>query len=205
MLYGLQAGVPRIRRINLVNVRPLLLRLGTKMADTDSIDIVLSHWLSRTHLLYLKRLRLLGHQIDDKRIENLEREVYPEAEHTDKQGGLLGQRDVDELQLLLSLEEQRPAVGSSIKVNLYQDGYTVLRMRPDPNHKLPHFHIEYKREYKTSYSIYPFQRLVGYVPPKYEKRILDWASTRLPELKLAYDKLMAGEDIRELVLIAEEA
>ncbi|MBA4312742.1 MAG: hypothetical protein C0417_08940 [Chlorobiaceae bacterium] len=175
------------------------------MVDEETIDLEFYKWISRSHLLYLKRLRLLGHKIDNKRIETLEKEMYSELDQPENQGGgLLGQRDVDELQLLFSIAEEQPAVRASIKVNLCQYDHTVLRMHPDHNHKRPHFHIEYKQQYKASYSIDPLERLAGHVPAQYEKPILDWASTRLRELKLTWDKLKSGEDVRELVLIAEE-
>jgi hypothetical protein len=77
-------------------------------------------------------------------------------------------------------------------------------MRKEGNHARPHFHIEYRDLYRASYAVDNFERLVGEIPLKYEKPILDWAVRHQKSLKLTWKKLQAGEDIRELVLAADE-
>jgi hypothetical protein len=176
------------------------------MADDQQIDKKFYRDALYTRLMDLKRIQLIGREVDVQEIESLEKEVYPELSSPERKGeGLLGQKDVDELQLYISLAEPKPEWQAAIKVDLFRAGHTVLRMRAERNHNLPHFHIEYKQEHKASYSIETLERIAGYVPNKFEQPILEWASQRRRELKLTWDKLKAGEDIRELVLTAEEA
>lgn len=156
-------------------------------------------------LLYLWGLRFLGYQVNDKEIEELEKEVYPDIPELDIEGKrALCQRDVDELQLLLSTVEPRPKSRSFTKAVLFRLRDTTLRMWKENNHQRPHFHIEYKKQYKASYAIDNFQRLAGDVPVKYEKPILEWAARNQKSLKLTWEKLRAGENIRELVSLANQ-
>ena len=60
-------------------------------------------------LLYLWGLKFLGYEISDKEIEELEKEVYSDIPELDSEGKrILCQRDIDELQLILSFTENSP-------------------------------------------------------------------------------------------------
>jgi hypothetical protein len=50
-----------------------------------------------------------------------------------------------------------------------------LRIYREQNHRLPHFHIEFKRQFAASYMIGTGERLAGSLPAKYEKEMLAWA------------------------------
>ena len=61
----------------------------------------------RRRLLYLWGLRFLGYEINDKEIEELEKDVYSDIPVLDNEGKrVLCQRDIDELQLILSFSEE---------------------------------------------------------------------------------------------------
>lgn len=119
-------------------------------------------------------------------------------------GGLpnhyISQKDVDELQLELSLVDPQPNDGSSFqKAILFRLEHTTVRMRKEGNHSRPHFHVQYKNQYSASYTVDNFERRAGNIPLKYEKPILKWAKRNQKSLKVTWDKLQAGEDVRELV------
>lgn len=59
-------------------------------------------------------------------------------------------------------------------------------------HKRPHFHIEFKREYRASYAIDTLERIVGYMPKRYEAPILDWARSVQTQLASSWDLVSAG-------------
>ncbi len=161
--------------------------------------------VNHTRLIYLKRLRLLGYQVSDTEIAELEKEVYPDLNSTGSKGkGFLNKKSIDELQLLLSLQEPQPSA-SNIKAQLYRLERTVVRMRRESNHQRPHFHIEYKKEYNASYAIDTLEKLAGEMPSKYERPILNWASMNLQLLKSAWEQLQSGGSIQEIIARENEA
>jgi hypothetical protein len=149
-------------------------------------------------LLYLWGLRFLGYQVNDKEIEELEGEIYPDIPKADNEGnGLLCQRDIDELQLILSFSESQPEQNrEAIKARLFKLKNITIRMRQEQNHARPHFHIEYKNQYSASYAIDTFERLAGNVPTKYEKPMLEWAARHRNSLLLTWSKMQAGENVQ---------
>lgn len=82
----------------------------------DNPDVGL--WLKaidRELLIYYWHCRYLGHDIDENKIEQLEKEVYTEeAEGVDK--SVLWKRDIDELQLLLSLGDPEPEMSQAFVI-----------------------------------------------------------------------------------------
>jgi hypothetical protein len=155
----------------------------------------------------LWNLRAKGFQIENEEIRNVEAEVYPYLQKSDDEAGHpLSQRDVDELQLLLSLIDPQGSDGNSFtkvwKVIL-QD--LTVRMWKENNHQRPHFHIKYKKLYDSSYAIDTLERLAGKMPSKYEKPVLKWAAKNRESLRLTWEKLKAGEDVREFISPANTA
>ena len=154
-------------------------------------------------LQYHWHLREIGHDVKDKIIE-LEADVYTQTdEGRDKR--LLWQRDIDELQLLLCITDGTSS-DKNTKAVVYKLGYTKLVVNKEDNHWLPHFHIEYKnKQYRASYRIDDLQLLVGTMPKRYEKAILEWASRHKKSLQLTWDALQAGEIVGDLILHADES
>ncbi|MFC2085779.1 DUF4160 domain-containing protein [Bacteroidota bacterium] len=105
----------------------------------------------------------------------------------------LSQDDVEYLQTLLSIADSP----QNVKLLLDEIGHLKLRMRPERNHMLPHFHVEYKRQYTGSFSIDPLNLLKGDLPNKYEKQVLAWAKPRIKCLLATWSNLQAGMDVRE--------
>ena len=60
-------------------------------------------------------------------------------------------------------------------------------------HRLPHFHIRFKSEYRASYSIDDCKHLKGEMPRRYQEPILEWARENRDRLKSAWDDAMAGK------------
>ncbi len=150
---------------------------------------LLSHWHRRS----------LGIDVEEK-IKMLEVEVYGEGD--DRK--LLGQRDIDELQLLLRVADPIVDPNAATKAVVYNVLYTKVIIRPDKNHRQPHFHIHYKTEYQASYAIDNLERLAGKMPKRYEEKVLEWASRERESLRRTWEELQSGKDIRELVLEAAE-
>lgn len=157
------------------------------------------------HLIYLKYLALLGYQIEQDKIKNLELEVYPELNDPSNTEYTLGQRELDELQLLLCSADPLTYDNNSTKALIIRLEHTVIRMRGDNNHQRPHFHIEYKQEYDASYAIDTLERLAGDMPTKYEKKLLEWAAQHQDLLHRFWNTLKAGNSITELLLEAEKS
>ena len=117
---------------------------------------------------------------------------------------MLEQKDIEELHKRLSRIDLRDSLSrqgneKNIEFTAFEQNYTKLKIHLEKNHKLPHFHIEYKQKHSASYAIESLKRLAGNMPKKYEKPIIGWASKKRESLKATWDKLQAGEDVRELV------
>src|SRR5207302_452414 len=64
-----------------------------------------------------------------------------------------------------SLALSRPSRGNwKAALMAIRRDHIKLRMRPELNHQLPHFHLEYKQLYTASYQIQPFRKLAGDMP-----------------------------------------
>jgi hypothetical protein len=59
-------------------------------------------------------------------------------------------------------------------------------------HKRPHFHIEYKRQYRASYAIDTLEPIVGYMPKQYERPVIEWARSFQPQLAACWERLIRG-------------
>jgi hypothetical protein len=168
-----------------------------------------SNFLRRANeqrLNYLKLIKSVGCPVDDLEIASLESEMVekdknPKPEIPD----VLKSCDVNQLQSRLALVDLiYEGNGSAIKLLLLRLQNTIVRMRPDKNHELAHFHIEYREEYSASYSIEPLKILAGQLPARYEKPVLDWASEHKESLILTWKKLKAGENVTEMIIAAGE-
>ena len=157
-------------------------------------------------LLHLKCNKLLGYQVNEFEIRELELEIYPElSETSDDNENKLGLREIDDLRVLLfSAEPQISLINRAIKARVIQMGRVVIRMRGDDNHQRPHFHIEYKQEYSASYAIDTMERLGGQMPSRYEEKILVWASQNQNLLLKIWNSLKTGSDIKELLQEVQE-
>jgi len=178
------------------------------MSDTEPSEEDIKNFIESinwSRLLYLWALRAKGFQVNEQEIINLETDVYPDLQkYTEGIDRPLCQRDIDELQLILSLEE--PQTGDRVfvtKAMVFRLYDITVRMWKEDNHQRPHFHIKYKNQYSGSYAVDTLERLAGDVPPKYEKPILEWAKQNRKSLKYTWYQLQAGKDIRELVSTAK--
>jgi Domain of unknown function (DUF4160) len=70
-----------------------------------------------------------------------------------------------------------------IKVQMY---------REQGPHKRPHFHIEFKREYRATYAIDTLERIIGYMPKRYEAPAIEWARSCKAQLANCWDRIVAG-------------
>jgi hypothetical protein len=174
--------------------------------SADDLELFMKS-VTHRRLLYLWMLRARGYQTNSEDIVRLEAELYPNLqENNGEDNQEISQKDVDELQLELSLVDPQPKDESSFrKAILFRLEYTTVRMRKEGNHSRPHFHIQYKNQYSASYAVDNFERLAGNIPSKYEKTILKWATRNQKSLKVTWDKLQAGEDVRELISAEDEA
>ena len=117
---------------------------------------------------------------------------------------MLADKDIEDLQRqlaqvdLLEIHKQRT---SFIELLILPLNHIKVRMRPDKNHKRPHFHIEYKKEYSASYALNDdFSLLAGKMPNKYEKPIIEWAQNMKGPLLDTWNALKSGKIVNELVI-----
>jgi hypothetical protein len=152
--------------------------------------------VNRLQLAYLKYLRFRGYDVDQAQIESLRNEIRASVQFPEPLG-----YEVLELQDYLAFFDSLEAnAGQATKATLYNRGPIKLRMRPERNHSRPHFHIEYKRQYSASYAVDTLELLAGVMPRKFEYPMLEWARDNQASLLATWNRLNAGEDIRELVV-----
>lgn len=161
--------------------------------------------VTKQRVAYLKFIKSKGYPVDEDQIAQFEQEVRDEEKRLND-SELVGQQDVVELQEQLAYVDLFDDESSSdyLKALLLKRQYTKVKMRPEQNHRRPHFHIEYKREHSASYAVDTLERLAGYMPKKYEEPVLEWAAQHQRSLAATWTSLLAGNDVRELVLVAPE-
>jgi hypothetical protein len=117
----------------------------------------------------------------------------------------LSEADLADLQLRLALVDlySRSWAGESIELLLLRRGDVKVRMWQEPNHRRPHFHIEYKQEFSASYAVDTLERLAGSMPSRYENPILEWAASRRHGLEATWRELQCSGDGRELGLLGD--
>jgi len=71
-----------------------------------------------------------------------------------------------------------------------------LRIYKERNHRLPHFHIEFKKQYTASYDIATGERLAGNIPVEYEEAMLEWAQTNKALLLREWNALNSEGDLQ---------
>jgi hypothetical protein len=93
----------------------------------------------------------------------------------------------------VDLASQKSVSGkNNLELLLKRKGHVVLRMRKEERHNLPHFHIEYKKEFAASYALDDFRRLAGDMPPKFEDEILRFAQANQSQLIEQWRSLQNG-------------
>jgi hypothetical protein len=121
-------------------------------------------------LAYLYFIRSLGRPVADQDLLDLRTEIFsldPDSEALEIFYELRAL-----LAFLYSKEEPR-----AIKQLLGQVNHVCVRMRQEPNHQRPHFHVKHKNEFSASYAVDTLERLAGKAPPRrIEKIILTWAA-----------------------------
>jgi hypothetical protein len=112
----------------------------------------------------------------------------------------LSETDLADLQQRLALVDlySRARTGETIELLVLRRGDIKVRIRQEPNHGRPHFHIEYKQEFSASYAVDTLERLAGHMPSRYERPILEWAASRRPGLEATWHQLQRGGDGLEL-------
>jgi Domain of unknown function (DUF4160) len=174
-------------------------------SDEDVRRFVLE--IKRQWVTYRRFLRSQGNSIDEKQLAESEEEIHLEEERLgESEKDFIGSGSVHELQQLLAFVDlYTEGSASEIKALLLRLGHTKVRMRPEHNHSRPHFHIEYKQQYSASYAVDTLERMAGNMPKKYEAPVLEWAAKYQHSLAATWERLNAGEDVRELVIVRNEA
>lgn len=173
--------------------------------DEDIRRFVLEVTIQR--VAYLKYVKSRGYAVDDEQIARFEEEIRAEEEAVGEvEEHLIGRKSVGELQSQLAIVDlyDEPAA-DYIKILLLRRLHTKVRMRREQNHQRPHFHIEYKQQYSASYAVDTLERIAGDMPKKYEDSILEWAANHRLSLAATWESLNAGRDVREMIIVAEEA
>ena len=160
----------------------------------------------RENFAYLKYIKSRGYAVDEEELGRFEEEIRLEEESLGESAlHVIDKKAVAELQLELALVDlDFEATTNYTKATLLRRGYIRLTMQPDKNHQRPHFHIEFKTEHSASYAVDTLRRLAGYMPRKYEAPVLKWAARGRRSLAATWKSMKDGEDIRELVIVAEE-
>lgn len=174
-------------------------------SDEDIRRFVLE--VTRQRVAYLKYIRSRGYPIDEKQLAEFEDEIQlEELRLGESEKDSTGNNSINELQKQLAFVDlYNEGSADEIKALLLRLGHTKVRMRPEQNHSRPHFHIEYKQQYSASYAVDTLERMAGDMPKKYEAPILEWAAKYQLSLAATWERLNAGDDVRELVIAADEA
>jgi hypothetical protein len=87
-------------------------------------------------------------------------------------------------------ESASSAANANFEFLIARFGHVKVQMyRERGPHKRPHFHIEYKKEYRASYSIDTLERIIGFMPKQYERTILAWAPAVQRDLARRWEEL----------------
>ncbi len=112
----------------------------------------------------------------------------------------LTERNLERLQSSLALvdllTERKSQTSESLPIEflMFRHGHIEVRIEAkEGKHRLPHFHIRFKSEYRASYSIDDCKHLKGEMPRRYQEPILEWARENRDRLKSAWDDAMAGK------------
>jgi Domain of unknown function (DUF4160) len=169
--------------------------MTTELPETASDDAIKLFYLGalEERLAYLYLIRSLEHPVADQELLDLRTEIFlldPESEALEI---------FYELRALLAfLDNQKNP--RPLKQLLGQVDHVYVRMRQEPNHQRPHFHVEHKNEYSASYAVDTLERLAGEAPPRrIEKAILTWAAREQQNLLDIWKGLQAGENVRTLI------
>jgi hypothetical protein len=176
--------------------------------DKDASDQDVRRFVLRAtkqRVAYLKYVKSRGYSIDDAQLAEFEEEIRIEEESLgESEQDTIGKTSVAELQLQLAFVDLfTEGSPSAVKALLLQLGHTKVRMHAEHNHERPHFHVEYKKQYSASYAVDTLARLAGQMPRKYEDPVLEWASKHRRSLAATWIRLKAGDDVREIVIVAE--
>jgi len=107
--------------------------------------------------------------------------------------------DVKQLQQALAVAElsiERPESSpDNLPLLIERFGHVKVEMYQERGpHKRPHFHIEFKGQYRASYAIDTLERIVGYMPRRYEAPVLEWAGSMQQQLFSNWNRLAAGSE-----------
>lgn len=162
--------------------------------------------VTRERVAYLKYIKSRGYVVDEEQLARFEEEIGAEGEcHSELEEDWIGQKCVAELQSQLAFVDLYAETSAeNIKALLYRRLHTKVRMRREQNHQRPHFHIEYKQQYSASYAVDTLELMAGDMPKQYEVPILEWAANHRKFLAAKWESLNAGEDVREIDIVAEE-
>ena len=169
---------------------------------------------TKRRVAYLKLIKSKGLPIDEDQLAQFEQEVRDEEKRfgvkPESESVVVRQKDVVELQELLAYVEffdddfSGDDYIKAVLLKLEQLPVKV-RMHAERNHQRPHFHIDFKGgEYSASYAVDNLERLAGNMPAKYEKPVMEWAAKHQRSLAATWTSLLAGQDVRELVLVSPE-
>ncbi len=163
--------------------------------------------VTRQRVAYLKHVKSQGDTVDEGQIRQFEEEIKVEEGALGKSNpAFTNEFAITDLQQRLAFVDLYDQSGADyLKALLLRLEHTKVRMRAEQNHSRPHFHIEYKKEHSASYAVDTLEKLAGNMPRKYERPILDWAATRQQWLNDIWESLCAGEDVREMIMVAPEA
>ena len=69
-----------------------------------------------------------------------------------------------------------------------------VRMDVNKNHRRPHVHVDYGKEYHTAaYAIDTGERLAGVLDGRYDREVCDWIAECRPKLMELWQAMHAGE------------
>jgi hypothetical protein len=168
---------------------------------------------TRERVAYLKFIKTRGYAVDEDQIARFEEEIRIEAAKLgESDSDVIGEGCVSELQLELAFADLDYDIDDNIddenrdalKALLFRDNQLTVKMWQEQRHPRAHFHVELKNRYSASYAVDNFQLLAGEMPAKYERIILNWASRYQASLAATWQRLNAGEDVRELIIIPAE-
>lgn len=111
------------------------------------------------------------------------------------------EEELKELQYSLAIiDEMTPSDGIYTDALLLKFKNIKIKIYQEKNHKLPHIHIDYNKEYHiASYDIKNCIKIEGNVDNHYDKRIIKWIDKYKKILLKVWDDMQEGKDIKEYI------
>lgn len=111
------------------------------------------------------------------------------------------QRDLAQLDMArLTIDMSRRPARPFMELLVLRFEGIKIRMDGNKNHKRPHVHVDYGKEWHTaSYAIDSGERLAGTLDPYYDKKVREFVMSTTNELLILWHKIDNGQNTGDIL------